>query len=81
MSTVVKVYRSDGDLKRELLYEIRVDRSDDIFITLMNLLLKNFNMQVEVVNNYMIYNSNSDNNGNSSGGGDNTQDEYWFTNG
>lgn len=81
MSVVVKVYRSDGNIKRELLYKIRVSRGDDLFITLINLLLKNFNIQVEVVdnNNSIIYNNNSDNSDNSND--DNTQDEYWFTNG
>lgn len=79
MSMVVKVYRSDGDIKRELLYEIRTSSSNDLFLILMNLLLKNFNIQVEVVDNSRIATS-SNNNGDTSSD-DKIQDEYWFMNG
>ncbi|MEM4399157.1 MAG: hypothetical protein QXV18_05030 [Candidatus Nitrosocaldus sp.] len=82
MSMAVKVYRSDGDIKRELLYEIRTSSSNDLFLILMNLLLKNFNIQVEVVDNSRIASNNSSSNNNGDTSSDDTiQDEYWFMNG
>jgi len=36
----IKVYRSDGDVKQELLKEYSINRSEDLFVLLINLLLR-----------------------------------------
>lgn len=82
MGMMVKVYRSDGDVKRELLYEISVSNSNDLFLILMNLLLRNFNIQVEVADDSRIGSSTSSDDGNSNySDSDKTHDEYWFMHG
>ncbi len=77
----IRVYRSDGDIKQELLKEYSINRSEDLFVLLINLLLKNFNMLIEIVNDNT--NNNGNNRGNEDGSLQSSNDEheeYWFAN-
>ncbi len=81
----IKVYRSDGDIKQVLLKEYTIDNGEDLFVLLINLLLRNFNMLIEIVkdnnsNNSSINGSRGNETESLSSSNSNEHEEYWFSN-
>ncbi len=75
----IRVYRSDGDVKLALLTEYDIKSNEELLVFLINLLLKNFNMLVEIVQDNNNYTSNNGDLILSSN--DNSEhNEYWFGN-
>lgn len=77
----IRVYRSDGDVKLALLTEYDIKSNEELLVFLVNLLLKNFNMLVEIVQDNNNNNYTSDNGDPILSSNDNSEhNEYWFGN-